>query len=139
MGRRIAALAGLLLLASPGAPAADETATRVAVQAAETWLRLVDRGEYGSSWDAAAALFKGAMTRAQWEGALTGSRKPLGRLASRTLQTAQYATSLPGAPDGRYVVIQFRTSFEHKASAVETVTPMLDRDGTWRVSGYYIR
>ncbi len=44
-----------------------------------------------------------------------------------------------GAPDGEYVVIQFETSFEHKRSAIETVTPMMDRDGKWRVSGYYIK
>jgi Protein of unknown function (DUF4019) len=36
-------------------------------------------------------------------------------------------------------VIQFDTAFENKASAVETVTPMLDTDGVWRVSGYFIR
>jgi hypothetical protein len=36
-------------------------------------------------------------------------------------------------------VIQFATSFENKQSAVETVTPMRDSDGTWRVSGYYVR
>ncbi|MGB5422961.1 MAG: DUF4019 domain-containing protein [Desulfobacterales bacterium] len=28
---------------------------------------------------------------------------------------------------------------ENKASAVETITPMLDKDGQWRVSGYYIK
>jgi hypothetical protein len=48
-------------------------------------------------------------------------------------------TTMPGAPDGEYVVIQYQTTFEHKNSAVETVTPMLDNDGQWRVSGYYIR
>jgi len=37
------------------------------------------------------------------------------------------------------VVIQFQTSYENKKSAVETVTPMVDPDGEWRVSGYYIR
>jgi hypothetical protein len=36
-------------------------------------------------------------------------------------------------------VIQYESSFEHKASAIETVTPMLGDDGQWRVSGYYIR
>ena len=51
----------------------------------------------------------------------------------------QYAESLPGAPDGEYVVILFKTSFEGKAEAVETVTPMRDADGEWRVAGYYIR
>jgi Protein of unknown function (DUF4019) len=30
-------------------------------------------------------------------------------------------------------------AFEKKASAVETVTSMLDPDGAWRVSGYFIR
>jgi len=42
-------------------------------------------------------------------------------------------------PDGDYVIIQFDTSFENKKSAIETVTPMLDKDGVWRVSGYYIK
>ncbi len=46
---------------------------------------------------------------------------------------------MPGAPDGEYVVIQYDSSFEHKQAAVETVTPMLDKDGKWRVSGYYIK
>ena len=50
-----------------------------------------------------------------------------------------YAEALPGAPDGKYVVVQYRTSFERKESAVETVTPMLDEDGRWRVSGYFIK
>jgi hypothetical protein len=50
-----------------------------------------------------------------------------------------YTTTLPGAPDGEYVVIQYQSSFGKKNLAVETVTPMLDQDGVWRVSGYFIR
>ncbi len=48
-------------------------------------------------------------------------------------------TSLPGVPDGDYVVIQYEASFENKRSAVETITPVLDEDGAMRVAGYYIR
>ena len=66
-------------------------------------------------------------------------RKPLGNVLSRNLMFTKYTNTLPGAPDGEYVVIQYKTSFENKASAVETVTPMLDTDGIWRVSGYYIK
>ena len=44
-----------------------------------------------------------------------------------------------GAPDGEYVVIQFSASFAHKKSALETITPMLEKDGKWRVSGYYMK
>ena len=42
---------------------------------------------------------------------------------------------MPGAPDGEYVVIQYRAAFANKAEAVETVTPMLDKGGTWRCPG----
>jgi hypothetical protein len=34
---------------------------------------------------------------------------------------------------------QFETSFENKKSAVETVIPMMDGDGRWRVSSYFIK
>ena len=37
------------------------------------------------------------------------------------------------------VLIQFDTGFENKRAAVETVTPMMDDDGIWRVAGYFIR
>ena len=37
------------------------------------------------------------------------------------------------------MIIQFATSFEHKKEAVETITPMLDADGSWRVAGYFIK
>ena len=74
-----------------------------------------------------------------WVHAVTAVRAPLGPLKSRTLKSANFTRSLPGAPDGEYVVIQFDSQFEHKASAVETVTPMRDKDGIWRVAGYYIK
>lgn len=61
------------------------------------------------------------------------------KVISRVVSTKEFMTSLPGAPDGEYVVIQFKTSFENKKEAVETVTPKKDKDGKWRVSGYYIK
>jgi len=110
-----------------------------AAAAAEKWLALVDEGRYSDSWDEAAGFFKGAVTREQWQQSLSGVRKPLGKALERRLSSSQYAVQLPGAPDGQYVVIQFDTSFENKKSAVETVTPMMDEDGRWRVSGYFIK
>ena len=114
-------------------------ASAEAVAVAEVWLDLVDTEQYGASWDEAASYFRGVVPKEQWLSSMQAVRKPLGQKVSRSLKSQQYATSLPGAPDGEYVVIQFNTSFDHKASAVETVTPMKDQDGTWRVSGYYIR
>ncbi len=69
---------------------------------------------------------------------LVAYRQPLGKVLSRTVGSRTFATELPGVPDGQYVVIRFQTTFEHKRSGVETVTPMLEQGGDWRVSGYYI-
>jgi hypothetical protein len=107
--------------------------------AAVTWLALIDAGNYSASWNAASSLFRQHVSQSQWQTAAAGARAPFGRLKSRKLQSAKYTSTLPGAPDGEYVVVTFASSFENKASAIETVTPMVDADGTWRVSGYYIR
>ncbi|MGC2540885.1 MAG: DUF4019 domain-containing protein, partial [Candidatus Sulfotelmatobacter sp.] len=129
----------LTLLAICPAAQAQQKPEQLAQQAAESWLALVDSGKYAQSWQEAAPLFKAAVSNEQWQRALEASRDPLGKLLSRKLKSARYTKTLPGAPDGEYVVIQFDSSFEHKQSAVETVTPMLDKDGKWKVSGYYIK
>jgi hypothetical protein len=50
-----------------------------------------------------------------------------------------FKSTLSGAPGGASVVLEFASSFEWKAAAIETVTPMRDEDGSWRVSAYYIK
>jgi len=132
----VAILMAVMLTQVAFAAPADEKAAQAA---ALSWLALVDGGRYGESWDAASSLFKTQVAKAQFEQSLKGVRDSLGAVKSRTLSSAKYMTSLPGAPDGKYVVIQYKTSFAKKASAVETITPMLDKDGKWRVSGYYIK
>lgn len=128
----------LALALVPGASFSGEAEDQ-AVKAAEKWLALVDQSEYEESWEEAAALFKTAVTVDQWRQAVNAARKPLGEFKSRKLKGAEFTKSLPGAPDGEYVVIQFDTSFSKKETAVETITPMRDEDGVWRVSGYYIK
>ena len=79
------------------------------------------------------------MTKDQWQSLLAANRAPQGKVLSRKLKSATYTKTLPNAPEGEYVVIQYDTDFEHKPAAVETVVPMLDKDGKWRVSGYFIK
>lgn len=119
--------------------ASNRDAEAAAGAAAKAWLSLVDSEKYEESWDEAAAFFKGAVTRDNWQQSMQTVRKPLGKNILRELKSKKYCTSLPGAPDGEYVVIQFESSFDNKKTAVETVTPMMDKDGKWRVSGYYIK
>jgi hypothetical protein len=117
----------------------DEQTTEAAIEAAKGWLKLVDDGQYSQSWSQAAEYFRKNVSEEQWSKAIEPVRKPLGKVLSRKVINSTYTTLLPGAPDGQYVVIQFETSFENKHNAVETVTPMMEPDGQWRVSGYYIR
>lgn len=132
-----AALVLLLLMGSDVATGQDRSAD--AKQSAEGWLSLVDNGAYAESWASAAAYFRNQVADTAWQDTMNGVRVPLGRLQSRTLATATAATRLPGAPDGEYRVFQFDTRFEHKQTAVETVTAVLETDGSWRIAGYFIR
>jgi tetratricopeptide (TPR) repeat protein len=109
-----------------------------AIEPAQAWLRDIDNGNYAQSWTNAAAYFQQAITSEKLAESLQQARKPLGLLVSRKVKSAQELTSLPGAPDGRYIVMQFETSFANKKSAVETVTFMLEKDGQWRAAGYFI-
>ncbi len=127
-----------LIAATPFLSRAEED-TADAVKAAEAWLAIVDAGDYATSWAEAAPFFKEKVAEDQWVKMITPVREPLGKAESRKLLGAQFTTTLPGAPDGKYVVIQFKTDFANKPGSVETVTPMMDAEGTWRVSGYFIR
>jgi hypothetical protein len=123
-----------------GAPArAADKPEDLAQAAAESWLKLTDAGDGAASWEQAAKVFKNALGKEQWSRMLAGVRPPLGKVVSRKLASRQYGDNIAGAPAGKYVTIQYETVFENKSSAVETVTPMLDPDGVWRVSGYFIR
>lgn len=135
----VAAAAASLVLVGFSAPADDSAAVAQAQVASKSWLALTDAGKYGESWDVASSFSKAAVTKADWEKAIKSSRAPLGAMKSRKVKSATFTRTLPGAPDGEYVVIQFESQFENKAAAIETVTPMHEKDGAWRVSGYYIK
>src|SRR5215813_5516763 len=110
-------LAWLLLAAAPTAAGAADTSEAAGVQAAESWLKLIDAGQYGPSWDEASSMFRNAVTRADWETKGAAARNPLGKVVSRKLASKQLAHELPGAPDGTYLVLVYDTRFEHKEGA----------------------
>jgi hypothetical protein len=133
----------LVLFVSPCSHKTESKVTDIpqaeaaAQKAAEQWLALIDAGSYAE--DPAAGFFQAAVPQDQWGHTIAAVREPLGELVSRQLKSAQYAKSLPDAPAGNYVVLQFDISFANKKAAVETITPRLDPDGQWKVSGYYIK
>ena len=141
--RRQAVLVELSALSLAGlghaARGRSSTAELEAVRAADGWLDLVDQGKVAESWDATAELFKSAVTKEQWRSALCAARAPLARPLSRKLKAKRVVTPLTGALRGQYVVIDYASVYENALEATETVTPMLDADGQWRIVSYFIR
>ena len=117
----------------------DEVDINKAIKSSEKWLATIDSNNYELSWEKSAEIFKKSVTKENWVKALKGIRTPLGKIKSRELLTNEFKTSLPGAPNGEYVIIVYKTNFENKENSYETITPMKDKDGEWRISGYYIK
>lgn len=105
----------------------------------ESWLKLVDDGKYAESWDEASTFLKGKVTKEEWILTISNLKPSFGKTNTREIQSAQYSTELPGAPDGEYVVFQYKTNFKLKNNSIETIVPMIDSDGKWRVSGYFVK
>jgi hypothetical protein len=104
----------------------------------EAWVKLIDGGKYAETWREASSYFRSRVPEQQWVGVVQGVRGPLGALVTRKQKSITFAKTLPGAPDGNYAVMVYETSFQNKASAVETLTVMADGE-KWRVAGYFIR
>ena len=111
----------------------------LAVASTEQWLKIIDADNFDKGWVYASEYLKNAVTKDFFKQSLQGVRSPLGSMKNRVLDSAQYTTSLPGSPDGEYVVIQFKTGFENKEHAVETLISKKEKDGQWRIAGYYIK
>ena len=131
-------LAIAIVVAVSAGRADDEVDTLPAQDAARTWLVAVDAGAYGKSWDTSSEIFQKAIKRDDWEKTLVTARGQMGSAGARKTRLVQFTRNIPNVPEGEYVVIQYETAFENRA-AIETVTPVKEKDGTWRVAGYFIK
>ncbi len=134
-----------LIVAMPLSGIAQDKATndhaaekKAALEAVESWLKLIDSGKYAQSWDAAAKLFQDNVPKADWKKSVDATLSPLGKVVSRQVIAQHYLTQIPGGPDGEYVIVQFNTVFENKKEAMESITPLVE-NGEWKVSGYFVK
>ena len=139
MNRRQSVVTLVLLAVVPAITIAAAEATSRAQTASADWLKKLDAADYSGTWATAASIFKAAVSSQSWQPATQSVRAPLGAVRKRTDKSVIFTRSLPGIPDGEYVVIEYDTTFENKAASVETITVALDQDGTWRVAGYFIK
>jgi hypothetical protein len=122
-----------LLLASVSA--AQDSTLKPATDAAAQWLALIDAGQYSPQ---ASPLFQQKVPFAKWQADLSRIRTRLGRLGSRQLKSADVKSETAGTAAGKYVVIQYRTQFAVAGPVIETVKPVLDASGHWKLADYSI-
>jgi hypothetical protein len=145
-----AAVAGAALLvsttagaATPVKPAAAKPrAAAVAPEdtaqaAAEKWLTLMETAKYGDAWDASAKVFRDSVPRDQFTSGASSQRSQLGRTLSRTLKSRAAKDSMPNAPKGQYMVVEYVTDYSQE-KVTEIVALTAEAGGAWRVSGYQV-
>ena len=104
--------------------------------AAQAWLVLLDRKDWGTAWDASSAVFRQNVPLGTWMDNIPKLRDPMGALVERQPGEPIYSRKLPGRSDGDYVTISFASKFANKPQVVEMVTTVRESDGRWRVTGY---
>ncbi|HEV2274291.1 MAG TPA: DUF4019 domain-containing protein [Acidobacteriaceae bacterium] len=102
------------------------------------FLQYLDQGRYPDSYAYTSRLIRAKLSQAQFGQEVQKARASLGAKQTRKLLNASYATSLPDAPSGQYVVLQYNTDFANKSNAVETLTLSFE-NGYWWVAGWYVR
>lgn len=130
----------LLRLASAARTPADAVARlQGSEQAATEALRLIDGARYPESWAGAGEVFRQRIARDDWASQAAAARAPLGAPGSRRLRTLSYATGLPDLPPGDYVTLVYASDFANRSGVAETVVAVRERDGQWRLAGYFIK
>ena len=149
MLRRILMVSVVAFLPGLAAGAAAQSLSpdqRQALDAAERWLVPVDAQRYNDAWAMASAPFKAAVGRDDWRDGIRKIRKDYGKVVARKGQRMAYVGEAPG-PDypttgpkeGMKIGILFDSTFAGKKKATEEMTMVYEKDGLWRVAGYYIR
>lgn len=118
------------------ADAALQQAFEDTANVAAQWLKLIDDGRYGDSWDYASQTFQFTIKRGEWEVAEQKLRGPMGRLINRQLVQQLPAKDPKGLPAGDYMVLAYKSSFSNRPDVRELITMVKESDGKWRVLTY---
>lgn len=132
--------------AAPAAPAqggedkssADAEKEAAGKLAAQGWLLLLDRKDWGRAWETSSTVFRQTVPLPAWMDGIPKVRADLGTFIERTSAESAYKTTLAGRPDGEYVTVIFLSKFD-KREVQEVITTVRDTDGKWRVTGYSTR
>jgi hypothetical protein len=129
----------LLTAAAHPAPAGPGTALDDdARRAAQSWLALMDGGQYAESWQEAGRLFQRSVTADAWARQAAGIRQRTGSSIARELVTDTEVTDPPGVPPGEYFRIRYETECASAGVVRETVLLQKESGRGWRVVSYVV-
>ena len=114
------------------APSAEAETSSEAMSAVNSWLALMDNGEYARGWDTAAPYFQAVMAKDEWIARLQKVRYPLWKVISRQFRSSRF--TIPGT----WLEVKFDTSFDGLPAATEIVTFAKQSGGEWQAIGYLI-
>lgn len=102
-------------------------------QLAESWLKLIDAGQFDASWEEISAELQTKYPKDKWPSALQPFLSKVGKIKTRKLKGIDYAD-----PEAEKVAVDFESSFTRLPAGFETVILELGKEGKWRVSSYSI-
>jgi D-alanyl-D-alanine carboxypeptidase len=99
----------------------------------ESWLSLIDGGDYDKAWEQVSDRLKMRVPKGMWESMIRDSQRENGKLKARKL------VNITSSKSGRKLVaVQFDTEFSKLPSATESIVLEFE-DGEWRITNYSIR
>ena len=106
---------------------------------ARAWLEKLDKGYFQQCYDETAEILKNNLDTVQWLANMTSYRKPLGQAEKRKEVNMFYDNQPQNAEAGDYVTAQYASVFQQKNVIIESVVLKKNQDGSWQVSGYWLK
>jgi hypothetical protein len=114
--------------------AAEQAAQRQALG----FLGYLDQGRFADSYAYTGVLMRNQLDPQTYAAKIENMRAGVGALQGRQLIDANPTNTVPGAPEGQYIVLHYHANYQNLNDAVETIT-LAYAKGYWRVIGYYIK
>ena len=141
MGRycRIALFSTLFFLVLAIPAGAEPISKEQLREGADNYLELLDQGRYAEAWQAMSPIYRAIEPQAQWHNRQQAIRDAYGALEFRDLVRVEFRDHYTLSPDGQYIIVQFKTSFQNKTATRETVVIDCSTSTECSIREYIIR
>lgn len=88
---------------------------------AASFINLLDEGRYPEAWQMMSPIYQVLDQETGWQDRQRMVRDSYGALIKREFHRMDFRDHYRLSPDGQYIVVQFKASFQYKAKTMETV------------------